>query len=80
MLYKLYRFSQPVSRSSRAPIVHPCSAVDDKELGQAASQPWLGDISIFGRCEHGLQDLVRGFHNLHVKSGQFRPDVTVRLQ
>jgi hypothetical protein len=27
-----------------------------------------------------LQDSYRGFHQLHVKSGQCRPDLTVRLQ
>jgi hypothetical protein len=85
MLYKLYRLSR------LSPIASPCSANDDKKLGQGSyqtlsllgiSRPRLRKLEMIHIRKVGirLQDSYHGFHQLHVKSGQCRPDLTARLQ
>lgn len=64
----------------------PCSAVEIRSLARITIR-FSARAKAEKRCQgwgchpylegdHALQDLSHGFHQLHVKSGQFRPDVT----
>jgi hypothetical protein len=82
---------QAVPSFSLVSIASPYSANDDKKLGQGSyqtlsllgiSRPRLRKLEMIDirKVVIRLQDSNHGFHQLHVKSGQCRPDLTVRLQ